>query len=86
METATTFQAWIAQARRKMAKNLTHMILWKQRDMRARMKRPRTARLAKEARALKSLLAEAEAAGLLPPAGPGAATGAPQLGPAAAIE
>ena len=81
METAATFQAWIAQARRKMAKNLAHMILWKQRDMRARMKRPRTARLAKEARALKSLLAEAEAAGLLPPPDPPPQPGRRSAGP-----
>jgi hypothetical protein len=65
--TAMTYQAWYAQVRRKMAKKQAHMILWKLRDMRRRLTRPRTSRLAKEARALKSLLAEVQAAGLLPP-------------------
>ena len=67
---ATTYDTWLAQARRKMAKRQAHMILWKLRDMRRRLHRPRTSRLPKEARALKSVLAEAQAAGLLPPPPP----------------
>jgi hypothetical protein len=63
---ATTNDTWIDQARRKMAKRMAHMTLWKLRDMRRRLTRPRTLRLPKQARALKSLLREAQAPGLLP--------------------
>lgn len=57
----------IDQARRKMANRIARLTLWKLRDMRRSWPRPRTLRLPKQARALKSLLAEAQAAGLLPP-------------------
>ncbi len=55
------------QARRKIADRLARLTLWKLRDMRRAWPRPRTLRLPKQARVLKSLLAEAQAAGLLPP-------------------
>ena len=64
---ATTHEAWLKQTRRKMAKGLARLTLWKLRDMRRGWPRPRKLRLPKEARALKSLLAEAQAAGLVPP-------------------
>jgi hypothetical protein len=64
---ATTNDRGIDQARRKMADRLARLTLWKLRDMRRTWTRPRTLRLPKQARALKSLLAEAQAAGLLPP-------------------
>jgi hypothetical protein len=67
---ATTHEAWIKQARRKMAKGLARLTLWKLRDLRRGWPRPRKLRLPKEARALKSVLAEAQAAGLLPPPAP----------------
>ena len=57
-------------ARRKIHDRLARLTLWKLRDMRRRWTRPRARRLPKEARALKSLLAEAQAAGLVPPAPP----------------
>ena len=60
---ATTNDKWIDQARRKMADPMARLTLWKLRDM----AHPRTLRLPKQARALKSLLREAQAAGLLPP-------------------
>lgn len=62
---AMTFDAWVAHVRRKIAKGQAHLILWKMRDMRRRMHRPRTARLPKEVRALQSMMAEARAAGLI---------------------
>jgi hypothetical protein len=45
---------------------LVRLTRWKLRDMRRRWTRPRTYRLPKEARALKSLLRETQAARLLP--------------------
>lgn len=71
----TTNDPWINQARRKMADRLARMTLWKLRDMRSRLHRPRILRLPKQARALKSLLAETQAAGLLPPSPPPAQQG-----------
>ncbi len=62
-----------AQMRAKMARKMAQSILWKLRDMRRRSTRPRIARLPKEVRALKSLLAEAEAAGVVAPARGGGA-------------
>lgn len=51
----------MGEARAKMAARIARLTLWKLRDMRRRWTRPRTYRLPKEARALKSLLAEAQA-------------------------
>lgn len=48
----------------KIRDGLALMARRKLRDMRRRMARPRTTRLKKEARILKSLIAEARAAGL----------------------
>jgi hypothetical protein len=56
--------------KRKIAKRMARLTLWKLRDMCRGRPRPRTSRLPKEARVLKSLLAEAEAAGLVPPPEP----------------
>ena len=64
---ATMDNDQIGQARRKMADRIARLTLWKLRDMRRTWRRPRILRLPKQARALKSLLAEAQAAGLLPP-------------------
>jgi hypothetical protein len=46
---------------------MARLTLWKLRDMRRTWHRPRRLRLAKEARALKSLIREAQAVGLMPP-------------------
>jgi len=67
---ATTNDKWIDQARRKMADRMARLTLWKLRDMRRSWPRPRTLRLPKQARALKSLLREAQAAGLPPQPAP----------------
>lgn len=64
---ATMDNDQIDRARRKMADRMARLTLWKLRDMRRTWRRPRIRRLPKQARALKSLLAEAQAAGLLPP-------------------
>lgn len=53
--------------KRKIAGCLARMALWKTRDMRRRLHRPRTLRLPREARTLKSLIREAQAVGLVPP-------------------
>lgn len=55
------------QARREIAERMARLTLWKLRDMRRTWHRPRTRRLPKEARALKSLMREAQAVGLVPP-------------------
>ena len=60
----------IDQARRKMADRIARLTLWKLRDMRRSWPRPRTLRLPKQARALKSLLGEVHAAGLVAPEPP----------------
>jgi hypothetical protein len=62
---AMTYDAGVAHVRRKMAERQAQLILWKLRDMRRRMHRPRTARLPAEVRALQSMMAEARAAGLI---------------------
>jgi hypothetical protein len=74
-----------------MAEGLGCLTLWKLRDMRRLWPRPRAMRLPKQARALKSLLAEARSAGLVPatdlpkrrgrPARPRAELGAPPFRP-----
>ena len=60
--------AWFsfAEARQKIAKRLARLTLWKLRDMRRRLHRPRTFRLPMQARMLKSVVAEAHAPGLVP--------------------
>jgi hypothetical protein len=60
----------INKVRRKIAGKLARMALWKTRDMSRRLHRPRTFRLPKMARMLKSVVAEAQAAGVLPPPQP----------------
>ena len=60
----------IAAAKRKIGGRMLRLTLWKLRDMRRTWTRPRKLRLLKQARALKSLLREAQAAGLLPPQPP----------------
>lgn len=54
----------ISKLRLKIRDGLARLARRKLRHMRQRSSRPRTARLAKEARILKSLIAEARAAGL----------------------
>lgn len=53
------------KTQRKLRNGLAQMARRKLRDMRRRATRPRTLRLKKEARILKSLIAEARAAGLV---------------------
>jgi hypothetical protein len=64
---ATTTGKRSDQARREIAERMERLTLWKLRDMRRTWHRPRTLRLGKEARALKSLVREAQAVGLVPP-------------------
>ncbi|MTD93533.1 hypothetical protein GIW81_04195 [Hyphomicrobium sp. xq] len=59
-----------AKARRKMASIYARLILRNLRDLHARSPKPRHSRLPKEARALKSIVAEARAMGLVPPEPP----------------
>jgi hypothetical protein len=56
-----------AKARRKMGSIYARLILRKMREMQAKFPKPRQSRLPKEARALKSIVAEARALGLVPP-------------------
>jgi hypothetical protein len=67
---ASTDDTWLNQTRLEMAERIARITLWKLRDMRRRLHRPRTYRLPKEARTLKSLIAEAQAVGLIPPDAP----------------
>ena len=67
---ATMTDDEIQEQRRKVRDGLMRLTRWKLRDMRRRWTRPRARRLQKEARALKSLLAEACAAGFVPPPAP----------------
>ncbi len=59
-----------AKARRKMASIYARLILRQMRAMKAKFPKPRHARLPKEARVLKSIVAEARALGLVPPEPP----------------
>ena len=68
---STTDEPWINKARRKVVDKMARMALWKTRDMRRRLHRPRTFRLPMQARMLKSVVAEAYAAGLVAPPEPG---------------
>ncbi len=61
------FQEEVAAAKQKMATRMAQLTLWKLRDMRRTWTRPRRLRLPKQARALKSLIREAQAVGLVPP-------------------
>ena len=65
------FREEIAEAKQKVAKRMARLTLWKLRDMRRSWTRPRRLRLPKQARALKSLIAEAQAAGLVAMPEPG---------------
>jgi hypothetical protein len=56
-----------AAARRALARGLLRMALRHLRHMRMTSSRPRKRRLVKDARAVKSLMAQARAAGLVPP-------------------
>jgi len=53
------------KTQRKLRNGMAQMARRRLRDMRRRATRPRTLRLGKEARILKSLIAEARAAGLV---------------------
>jgi hypothetical protein len=57
----------IFKMQRDVRVGLARLAKRKLRDMRARLTRPRVYRLPKEARVLKSLVAEARAAGVVPP-------------------
>jgi hypothetical protein len=57
-----------APTRRRIARLLLRSALCQARQLRAGLSRPRKRRLVKEARAVKSLMADARAAGLVPPA------------------
>ena len=60
----------LAEARRKMASIYARLILRQMRSMLATSPKPRHSRLPKEARALKSIVAEARALGVVPPEAP----------------
>jgi len=62
----------LAKARRKMGSIYARLILRQMRAMKATFPKPRHSRLPKEARALKSIVAEARALGLVPPEPPAA--------------
>ena len=64
---ATMDNAAIAEAKRKIAPRMLRLTLWKRRDMPPTWTHPRRLRLPKPARALKSLIREAQAVGLVPP-------------------
>ena len=66
-----SFRAEIAAAKQKIAKRLARLTLWKLRDMRRTWPRPRRLRLPKQARALRSVVREAQAAGLVAMPEPG---------------
>ena len=57
-----------AKTKRKIGRLLLRSALCQARQLRRGSSRPRKRRLVKEARAVKSLMAEARAAGLVPPA------------------
>ena len=67
---ATMDNAAIAEAKRKIAPRMLRLTLWKRRDMPPTWTHPRRLRLPKQARALKSLIREAQAVGLVPPPSP----------------
>ena len=60
------FQDEVAKMRREMGRRLGRLILWKLRDQRRLWPRPRLVRLPAQARALRSVVREAQAAGLVP--------------------
>lgn len=60
------FQKEVAEAKQKMAKRMARLTLWKLRDMRRTWTRPRRLRLPAQARALRSVVREAQMAGLVP--------------------
>jgi hypothetical protein len=64
---ATMDDAAIAEAKREIGTRMLRLTLWKLRDMRRSWPRPRTLRLPAQARALRSVVREAQAAGLIPP-------------------
>ena len=66
IDEAAAFADEIAGMRRKMAKRMARLALWKLRDMRRTWRRPRVLRLPVQARALRSVVREAQAAGLVP--------------------
>ena len=65
------FREEIAEAKQKVAKRMARLTVWKLRDMRRTWTRPRRLRLPKQARALQSLIREAQAAGLVAMPEPG---------------
>jgi hypothetical protein len=68
IDESTAFEDEVARIRRNVAARMARMALWKSRDMRRRLHRPRTFRLPKMGRMLRAVVAEAEAAGLVPQA------------------
>ena len=68
IDESTAFEDEVARIRRNVAARMVRMALRKSRDMRRRLHRPRVFRLPKMARMLRAVAAEAEAAGLVPPA------------------
>ena len=57
-----------ARTKRKLGRLMLRSALCQARQLRVGLSRPRKRRLVKEARAVKSLMADARAAGLVPPA------------------
>jgi hypothetical protein len=64
----TLSEEQFAKVRLKVASSFARLSIRKLREMHAKFPKPRLFRLPKEARALKSLVAEARAAGLVQPA------------------
>lgn len=62
----TMDDAAIAEAKREIGTRMLRLTLWKLRDMRRTWRRARVLRLPAQARALRSVVREAQAAGLLP--------------------